>query len=233
MTYVMSDLHGQYKKYLEMLERIGFSEKDDLYILGDVVDRGPGSVELLRDMSLRSNVFPIMGNHDMTAALLLKKLCVEITEDNYDNQLNPELLKIIAMWQMDGGQATLDGFKKLSADEREGLIEYLEEFAPYETADVGGNKFILVHGGVPYDKRDIPLSKQSVHELVIEHPDYSKRYYNNAYLVTGHTPTVNIGEEYAGKIFKANGHIAIDCGAGYGMPLGCMRLDDFKEFYVE
>lgn len=233
MTYVMSDLHGQYQKYLQMLDLIRFSDDDDLYILGDVVDRGCQSVELLRDMSMRMNVFPILGNHDMTAALLLKKLCVEITEDNYDNQLNPELLRILAAWQLDGGQSTLNGFKMLSADEREVLIEYLEEFTPYEMLEVAGNKFILVHGGIPYEKRNIPLSMQAVHELITERPDYSKRYYNNAYLVTGHTPTVNISEEHKGLIYKANGHIAIDCGAGYGMPLGCIRLDDFKEYYVD
>ena len=115
MTYVMSDLHGQYQKYLQMLDKIRFSDSDDLYILGDVVDRGPQSAELLQDMSMRMNVFPILGNHDMTAALLLKKLCVEITEENYASQLNPEILKILAMWQMDGGQATLEGFKRLTA----------------------------------------------------------------------------------------------------------------------
>lgn len=233
MTYVMSDLHVQYKKYLQMLEIIHFSDDDDLYILGDVVDRGPQSVELLQDMSMRMNVFPILGNHDMTAALLLKKLCVEIAEDNYASQITPEIMKILAMWQMDGGQATLDGFKKLSIDECEALIEYLEEFTPYETVEIAGNRFILVHGGIPYEKRNLPLSKQSVHKLVIERPDYSKRYYNNAYLVTGHTPTINIGEKYKGRIYKANGHIAIDCGAGFGMPLGYIRLDDFMEFYVD
>lgn len=233
MTYVMSDLHGQYNKYLQMLDLIHFSDDDDLYILGDTVDRGPQSVELLRDMSVRMNVFPILGNHDMTASLILKKLCVEITEENCDSQLNPEIMKILAMWLMDGGQATLDGFKRLSADEREALIEYLDEFTPYETACAGGNKFILVHGGIPYEKRSLPLAQQSVNELVTERPDYSKRYFSNAYLVTGHTPTINIGEEYSGRIYKANGHIAIDCGAGYDMPLGCIRLDDFKEFYVD
>lgn len=233
MIYVMSDLHGQYQKYLQMLELIRFSAKDDLYILGDAVDRGSESVELLRDMSMRINVFPILGNHDMTASILLRKLCVEITENNWDSQLSPEIMKILAMWQMDGGQATLDGFKKLETEEREALIDYLDEFMPYETLEVGGNRFILVHGGIPYEKRHIPLSEQSVHELVSERPDYSKRYYNNVYLVTGHTPTVNIGEEYSGRIFRGNGHIAIDCGAGYDMPLGCIRLDDFQEFYVK
>ena len=43
MTYVMSDLHGHYQKYLQMLDMIHFSDNDDLYMLGDVVDRG-GSI---------------------------------------------------------------------------------------------------------------------------------------------------------------------------------------------
>ena len=232
MTYVMSDIHGQYQKYLQMLDMIRFTDDDDLYILGDVVDRGPQSAELLRDMSMRMNVFPILGNHDMTAALLLKKLCVEITEDNYASQITPEIMKILDMWQMDGGQATLDGFKKLSVDEREALIAYLEEFSPYETLTVNGRNFILVHGGIPYDKRHLPMDRQDVREIITERPDYTKQYYSNIFLVTGHTPTLNIDPSYEGRIWRKNNHIAIDCGAGFDMQLGCIRLEDFEEFYV-
>ncbi|MBP1550564.1 MAG: metallophosphoesterase, partial [Oscillospiraceae bacterium] len=49
----MSDLHGQYKKYISMLDKIGFCDDDTLYVLGDIVDRGSGVVELLRDMMSR------------------------------------------------------------------------------------------------------------------------------------------------------------------------------------
>ena len=41
MIYVMSDLHGCYEKYRAMLETIRFAEEDALYVLGDVLDRGP------------------------------------------------------------------------------------------------------------------------------------------------------------------------------------------------
>ena len=59
MIYVMSDVHGEYEKYRRMLEKIRFSDEDTLYILGDVVDRGPEPVKLLQDMAVRENVFPI------------------------------------------------------------------------------------------------------------------------------------------------------------------------------
>ncbi len=233
MVYIMSDIHGQYAKYKRMLEKIEFSDADDLYVLGDIIDRGPEPVELLLDMSMRMNVFPILGNHDMMAAMLLRKLCIEITEDNYATHIDPETIKSLAMWQMDGGQATLEGFKRLSPDERVELIEYIEDFSPYEILEVNGRRFILVHGGIVYEKRDVPLSKQPIGELITERPDYTKRYYNNAYLVTGHTPTLHIGDEFAGKIYQQNGHIALDCGAGFDMPLGCIRLDDLQTFYAE
>ena len=53
MIYVMSDLHGCYDKYISMLEKIRFSEKDTLYVLGDVVDRGDGGMKILQDMMQR------------------------------------------------------------------------------------------------------------------------------------------------------------------------------------
>lgn len=40
MTYVASDIHGEYKKYIQMLNKINFSDSDILYVLGDVIDRG-------------------------------------------------------------------------------------------------------------------------------------------------------------------------------------------------
>lgn len=42
MRYIISDIHGCYHEYMELLNKIKFSDKDELYILGDAVDRGPG-----------------------------------------------------------------------------------------------------------------------------------------------------------------------------------------------
>ena len=40
MTYAMSDMHGCYDEYKEMLKKINFADKDRLFVLGDVVDVG-------------------------------------------------------------------------------------------------------------------------------------------------------------------------------------------------
>ena len=66
MIYVMSDLHGEYDKFINMLNKIEFSSKDTLYILGDVLDRGEKSLEII-DYIRRpenNNIKLLMGNHE-------------------------------------------------------------------------------------------------------------------------------------------------------------------------
>lgn len=86
MMYVISDIHGCYDQYMELLEKIMFSENDMLYILGDVVDRGPKSIEVLQDMMKRKNVIYIIGNHDYLMYVVMKKYL-----NSQKNNINPEL----------------------------------------------------------------------------------------------------------------------------------------------
>ena len=49
-----------------MLSQLSLRPDDTLYILGDVIDRGPDGVKILQDMMARPNVVPILGNHEFT-----------------------------------------------------------------------------------------------------------------------------------------------------------------------
>ena len=82
MRYILSDIHGCYEEYQELLGRLRFSPADELYVLGDAADRGPQPVKVLQDMMMRPNVTYLVGNHDYMMLRTLKKLAVEITEDN-------------------------------------------------------------------------------------------------------------------------------------------------------
>lgn len=57
-TYVISDVHGDYEGYMKILELIQFSDKDSLYVNGDVIDRGMGGVRFLQHMMMHSNIYP-------------------------------------------------------------------------------------------------------------------------------------------------------------------------------
>ena len=232
MTYVMSDLHGQYEKYIKMLELINLRDSDDLFILGDVVDRGPEPVKILQDMSMRNNVFPIMGNHDYTALHVLSKLSEEVTDDSIHSVLTEDFMEILGMWQSDGGSTTMRAFRKLDPEDRAFMLDYVADFAPYEEITVNGNRFVLVHGGIDSFSPEKSMEEYCMEELITARTDYSKMYFPDRYLVTGHTPTMLIDPAYEGRIYRKNNHIAIDCGAGFGGALGCIRLDDFEEFRI-
>ena len=232
MTYVMSDIHGQYEKYAAMLEKIAFSDDDTLYILGDVVDRGDEPMRILCDMSMRPNIIPLMGNHEHMAEYVLRAVNVEITNESIEKSWNTDLVRIISQWYENGGYPTSKDFSRLSLDDREYILDYLGDFSFYEELSVGENTFVLVHGGLPDFSPEKSLDAYHPVRTLYERTDYEKRYYPDKYLITGHTPTFLIDPEYDGKIYRKNGHIAIDCGVCHGKKLGCIRLDDLAEFYV-
>lgn len=232
MIYVMSDLHGCYDKYKQMLEKIKFSEDDTLYVLGDSIDRGDDGIKILLDMMNRPNVVPMLGNHEYMAYSVLKKFNVEITAYNYNSHLDTEAIEMYENWMFNGGITTSQTFAKLDKVTREGIIEYLGEFELYEELEVNKNTFVLVHGGLVGFEEDKDLSEYDIHDIICGRCDYARQYYKDKYLVTGHTPTYNIDENYKGRIYRQNHHIAIDCGAIYCGTLGCICLDTLEKFYV-
>lgn len=233
MIYVMSDLHGCYDKYKQMLEKIKFNSEDTMYVLGDIIDRGDDGVKILLDMMRRPNVVPILGNHEYMAYSVLKKFNVEITAYNYNSQLDAEAIQMYENWMFNGGIPTCHAFSKLDIPTRDSILEYLGEFELYEELEINGNKFVLVHGGLVEFAEDKQLSEYDIHDVIWGRCDYARLYYKDKYLITGHTPTYNIDEKYRGKIYRLNNHIAIDCGAVFGEALGCVCLNTLEEFYVK
>ena len=111
-------------------------------------------------------------------------------------------------------------FRALDADDREFMLDYLEEFQLYEEFLLDGNRYVLVHADIAGNIKDRPLVQYGIEELIFTRAEYDKVYSNSYYLVTGHTTTFSISAEYDGKIYRKNRHIAIDCGCVYGRPLG-------------
>ena len=60
----MSDIHGCYDEFMQMLNLIYFSDYDELWIMGYVCDRGPKNMKLLQKIISSKNMHIIMGNHD-------------------------------------------------------------------------------------------------------------------------------------------------------------------------
>ena len=52
MIYVIGDIHGKKDKYDEMLAKLSPKETDAVFVLGDIIDIGDDSIEILQDMNL-------------------------------------------------------------------------------------------------------------------------------------------------------------------------------------
>lgn len=232
-TYVMADIHGCYDEYLEMIKKIDLKDEDTLYILGDAIDRGPHPIKVLQDMMCRPNVIFICGNHEMMALECFDFLMQEITDDSIENIDDVAISKVLN-WQQNGSDSTLGEFSKLDHEEQQDVLDYMADADVFAEIEVNGSVYVLVHAGFQNFSPDKAYEDYYIHELIWHRPDYNKVYFEDKFVVSGHTPTVIIeGNDRPGYIMKKNNHIAIDCGAGFGVRLGCICLDSGEEFYVE
>ena len=232
-TYVMADIHGEYDIFIKMLEKIKFSEDDTMYIIGDVVDRGPNPIKTLLHIIDNKNIHLLCGNHELTATMCLNFLLKDITEEMVAN-INEEMLGLLAEWKINGGGSTMNELFECDKDTRNKVFNYLLTLKTYKELEVNGQKFLLVHAGLDNFEKDKKLKDYNILDLTSCRMDFKKQYFEDKYLVVGHTPTQAIkGNENPGYIYYNNNNIDIDCGATFGGRLACLRLDDMKEFYVE
>ena len=85
MNYVISDIHGCYNQFVDLLNQIQLKESDILYVLGDVVDRGPHPIKTLLKLMEMPNAICLIGNHEFMALEGPRFLNKEITTESVDS----------------------------------------------------------------------------------------------------------------------------------------------------
>lgn len=231
-TYVISDIHGQYDMFMELLDKIKLKETDTVYILGDVLDRGPHPIKTLRKLMEMPNAICMVGNHEFMALECLEFLMKEITDKSIE-ELDETMLDNLVTWQYNGSKTTIDEFRKLDTEGKMGVIDFIKELLIYEEISVGDKDYLLVHAGLGNYSPQKDIEDYSLHELIWTRTDYDVQYFEDTYVITGHTPTQMIKDNPdPGFIFRRNNHIAIDCGASYpGGRLAAICLDTGEEYY--
>ena len=221
MIYVTTNLHGDLTKYRALLGAIRFGQKDTLYVLGDVADYGEDAAELLTEMSMSENVYPIAGEHDLLALRMLTGFDKMLSDGTMPGA---DFAAEMTAWAADGGNATLSGFRALDEDMREGLLDYLSEFALYEEVRAGGRDYVLAHAGIGgFDPQKDLDDYEPADFFTPAKP--GDRFFADRVLVVGHAPTAS------GRIEKTDGVIFLGNGAAGG-GLCCLCLDTGEEFYV-
>ena len=221
MTYVISDLNGNLAKFRALTEKLSLADDDVLYVLGDSADYGEQTVELLTDMSMRANVYPVAGDHDFTALKMLtgfeKMLKSGAAPD-------PEFAADMMAWAADGGKVTLDGYRALDEEMREGILDYLSEFSLFEEATAGGKDYVLVHAGIGGFDPALSPDEYEPEDFFVP-AKLGERFYPDKTLIVGGAPT-------GGKIEREEGLIRINCGLRETGVLGCLCLETGEEIYV-
>ena len=147
--------------------------------------------------------------------------------------LSEEDMGLLLDWMDKGGTTTIKEFSALSFDERKEILDFVGNFDVFFDLEVNGQKYLLVHAGINHFSRDKDLYEYDIDDFVWVRPDYEKAYFDDVYVISGHTPTQLIpGNPNPGYIYRKNNHIALDCGACF--PKGRLAgicLETGEEFY--
>ena len=232
MTFVIGDIHGCFDKYEEMLSKMNPTDKDAVFVLGDVIGIGDEGIRVLQDMMYRTNIFPVLGEQEYMA----KKVFPAISEFSSLNEAKEELTgedaEALTKWLGMKAEKTIEDFLSLDEEGKESIIDYLSEFQPWEEIKAKGKSFVLCHNGIGNFDEDRELEDYDEEDFVFGNTDYSSIYFPDKYLVTGHTPTVGIDKTFMGKVYAKKRHLALDCGAVYNCRLAGVCLDTLKVYYV-
>lgn len=248
MTYVISDIHGCFEEFQNMLELINFSEKDELYIIGDVIDRGSKPIETLLFIKNQPNMHLLLGNHEY---MMLNYFA----EKEYDAE-SRHCYAARDLWFRNGGRVTLESFSKLKKEDADDLLSYLKQLSSYFILNVNNKQNLLVHAGIyPYENMEVKdcLKQQTLDDILWIRDDFLYSEIKLPFrVIFGHTPIASFETKMKNwdKVLKSlkaepliekivphkiaffNNKIGIDGGCVFGYYLTCIRLEDEETFFV-
>lgn len=147
-VYVTSDAHGHVRALDEVLEQVSLGADDVLYVLGDLIDRGPdpmGVVSLVRSLP-QARV--LLGNHELL--MLEATASAGAPQDGaFDtSHLGVEGFTNWFNWMNNGGAATSEQLEQLSNDDYVEYLNWVESLPLHDVAVAGGRTYALVHAGI-------------------------------------------------------------------------------------
>jgi len=171
-TIAIGDIHGCSEALRTLLETIRPQRDDTIVTLGDYIDRGPNShdvIEQIFELQNQCELITLLGNHELM--LLLAK-------DDAEQ---------LGWWQSCGGAATLLSYNNTIESIPESHFEFIEACPlAYET-----DTHIFVHANY---EATVPMDEQSDQVLLWHHlaPDHIPApHISGKKVIVGHTPQVD------------------------------------------
>ncbi len=171
--YAISDIHGCSKTFEKLLfETLKIQKTDELYLLGDYIDRGPdskGVIDLIfRLKEEEYDVHCLMGNHE---AMML-----ELSQGGWD-RFN---------WEEQGGKETLQSFgAKHLGEIPERYWNFFRDLYLVEELE----DYLLVHAGFNFKHEDFLEDDQAMLWIRNWYKDIKPEALKGRVIIHGHTPT--------------------------------------------
>ncbi|MDX2240238.1 MAG: metallophosphoesterase family protein [Leptolyngbyaceae cyanobacterium bins.302] len=189
---IIGDVHGHYQGLMTLLDTIAPGRQDKVYFLGDLIDRGPDSVQVV-DFVQQSGYTCLLGNHE------------QLMIDSFPN--GKPFTPALQAWLYSGGRATVASYGESGI-----LLDHLDWMKTLPAyLDLGD--LWLVHAGLhPL----LPVEAQSTQEFCWIRDEFhsaTKPYFADKLIITGHTITFTLPKVAPGEIAQGCGWLDIDTGA--------------------
>ena len=223
-TLVVGDIHAGLRALVQVMDRAGVSEEDELVFLGDYVDgwsEAAETVNYLIELNSSHNCIFLRGNHD--------ELCEAWLRTEKSNPL----------WLKSGGQSSIDSFNRFSGEIRKIHLNFFSRLRNYYLDD---RQRLFLHAGFTHingvaaeyytkpfywDRTLWELALALDPQLTPADIRYPKRlsHYHEIYI--GHTPVTRIDKTLP---CRAANVWNIDTGAAFKGPLSIIDIDS-KEIW--
>jgi serine/threonine protein phosphatase 1 len=189
---VIGDVHGHYDALIALLDAIAPAQNEAVYFLGDLIDRGPKSANVV-NFVMENKYRCILGNHEQMLLDVLGRKNSHIAGD------------IFQAWLYGGGYATLVSYNH---DIPQKHLDWMNRLPKY----LDLNDVWLVHAGVD---PALPLEKQTEAEFCWIREDFhrgDRPYFPNKRIIVGHTITFTFPGVTPGNLVSGVGWLDIDTG---------------------
>ncbi len=230
-SLVISDIHGCYEEFCLLLDKVNYCAAEDrLILLGDYIDRGPNSkqvIEKVIELVNNDEAIALKGNHDLMLVNWLKQ--PEESMEWYFRNGGFETVKSLV--ETAGMPINFDSACTWSKQIKNGYqkqLEFLEQLPLYYEDE----KHIFVHAGIQPFLDD--WKETTAHDLIwIRDTFLENKHKQEKSVVHGHTPNQLL--HGVDDIYFGDMKIGIDGGCAFGFQLNCLEIssDGYRSYYVE
>lgn len=206
--FVVGDVHGCFDKLTELLT-YHKPETEQLVFIGDYIDRGPQSkqvLDLVMDKQAKG-AWCLKGNHE------------QLLERAVSNLSRPKFSHVdYQLWLKNGGNKTVDSFDLGDWRTHEDVHAALSEYKPFLTSldyYKETEHLVFVHAGVDLIADDWRTETDEM--LWVRDFFHSTPNHTGKTVVFGHTPTMHLNKNGKHDVWVSNDNkVGLDGGAVYG-----------------